>query len=98
MWPDDYIICKLFGHLQQWIFAQKQKNPKVGSTFCQIINKHLRKAQRLNFLPKLLNFATSGHTELSIRVSLPTYLGRLKADKMMRPDRTLLLASTTKYF
>ena len=40
-----------------------KKIAKVGSTFCQILNKPLRKWQiRLKFLPKWRNFAKSGHT------------------------------------
>ena len=35
-WRDYF---SFFGYLQQFKFAQKLKNPKLGSKFCQILNK-----------------------------------------------------------
>ena len=51
VWPDGQIFFPIFGHLQQWNFAQKHtKSPKVGSQLCQISNKPLKCCQRfLNF-------------------------------------------------
>ena len=40
VWPDGKIILSIFGPLQHWIFAQQHKKmTKVGSQFCQILNK-----------------------------------------------------------
>ena len=47
MWPDGYISFPIFGHLQQWKFAQKcHKFAKVGSLFCQIRKKPFKICQR----------------------------------------------------
>ena len=48
VWPDGKIILSIFSPLQQWIFAQQHKKfSKVGSQFCQILNKLSRNCQRL---------------------------------------------------
>ena len=39
VWPDNNIFCLLFGHLEQYKFAQKHtKFAKINSKFCQNIN------------------------------------------------------------
>ena len=48
VWPDGCIICSIFGHLQSWKLAQWQKRiAKVGSNFCQTINKPLQNRPKL---------------------------------------------------
>ena len=47
VWPDGKIIYSIFGHAQQWIFAELQKCTKVDQTFCQILNKVSKNCQRL---------------------------------------------------
>ena len=45
-WMLDYFST--FGHLHQWKFAQKcTKSAKVGSQFCQIVNKPSKNCPRL---------------------------------------------------
>ena len=65
VWPDGQIGFSIFGHLQQWKFAQNHRNwPKVGLQLCQIRNKPLKYGQRFRILLlKRWNFAKSGHTE-----------------------------------
>ena len=61
VWPDPWIICWIFGHLEQLKCAQIFA--KVGSQSCQILNSWLRNGQRLfKILPKWPNFTKSGHT------------------------------------
>ena len=64
MWPDGYCHISIFGHLEQWKYAQKYEIfAKVGSQFCQILNSYSRKGQKLiKIIPKWGNFAKSGHT------------------------------------
>ena len=50
-WLDYFSI---FGHLQQWQFAQKQKIiTKAGSKFCKMIIKPSKSCRRLTFLAKV---------------------------------------------
>ena len=48
----DFLLFSIFGHLQQWIFAQKFDK---GSKFCQVPSKLLPNTSKI--------FAKSGHTE-----------------------------------
>ena len=49
VWPDGYVICSIFGHLQQWTFAHNlhTKFAEVGSKFCPMLNKFSNKSQSL---------------------------------------------------
>ena len=47
-WPDGYVIISIFGHLEQWKFANKcEIFAKVGSQFCQILNSYSREGTKL---------------------------------------------------
>ena len=67
VWPDGYIICLKFGHLEQWKFALQCKIlAKVRSQFCQILNSYLRNGSRLfkfglsgKMLPNLVTLHTT---------------------------------------
>ena len=39
------------------------KFTKVGSQYCQILNKPVKFAKGFNIFPKVWNFARSGHTD-----------------------------------
>ena len=63
MWPDGYITYSLFGHLQQWTFAQYHKNGQSRLIFFQIWKKHSKKLPKIiKCSPNWRNFAKSGHT------------------------------------
>ena len=58
-----HIIFSIFGHLEEWKFAQKFKIfAKVSLQFCQILNYCSTNGQNNKILPKRRNFAKPGHT------------------------------------
>ena len=63
----------IFGHLQQWRFAQKCQ---ICIIFCKIKMDHLKNwAKALIFLPKLRNFTKSCHAGVEI---YKLFLSRIK--------------------
>ena len=63
-----YIFFSKFDHLEQWKFAKNYKIfAKVGSQFCPILNSSSRNGPKVSeTLPKLRNYAKSGHTALDL--------------------------------
>ena len=57
VWPDGLIGFVIFGHLEQWKFAQTHTNcPKVDSQLCQIQNKHQKIAKDFSIFAKMAKF------------------------------------------
>ena len=54
----DQIIFQIFGHLQQWRFAQKHKPfGNIYSKFSQILNKALKMSMTFKILPNLVTLS-----------------------------------------
>ena len=77
VWPDCWIICLLFGHLQHLKIAQKHIKFATISSKCLKSKRTLSKWPKLfNVVAKWRNFAESGHTvsmQMFCGESLPTY-------------------------
>ena len=64
VWPDGQIVFSIFGHLQQWNFAQKHpKSPKQGFTTFPNIKSTFKMIPKISkCLQNWRNFAKSVHT------------------------------------
>ena len=64
VWPDDQIICLIFGHLQQWKFDQQHlKFAKISSNVAKYLINPYKWPKFFNLVPKWRKFDKSGHIE-----------------------------------